>query len=355
MNVQPIYNSRIFKKGLEFAANNGALFTATASLALSTIARPVAILSAPKTDKENKKYACAKSLSSSAVGYLLMLGASMPVAKAVGKIDKNPSRYLKETTIKTLQAGGKSLLKSKRYKFATQLFKLGLGFVIAAPKAMLTCVLIPPIMDKIFPKKDKNVTFTGNLSKGIGKLIDSRFVQKMSEKFYNTRFEQHMICLTDLFATGIFIEQTKKNKKIEQERKKTLMYNAGISTGLCIGGSYIIDNMLKKPTEKFIEKFSSINKNSPKLEKYIEGIRIVKPALIMGGLYYIAIPFISTFWADRIPQSNLKRANDIKTMPPKTSKNFDGIFLKNTPAQKPLSDIKKDIKPIIMADNNSGV
>lgn len=302
MKVQPIYNSKIFKKGLEFAANNGTLFTATASLALSTIARPVAILAAPKSDKENKKYACAKSLASSAIGYGLMLAASMPVANAVKKIDKNPLKYLKDTTVKNLQAGEKTLAKSKRYGFATQLFKLGLGFVIAVPKSIMTCALIPPIMSKISPQKDKksqNISFTGNLSKGIGKLIDTKLVQNMAERFYDTKFEQHIICLTDALATGAFIEQTRRSKKIEQDRKKVLMYNAGISTGLCIAGSYGIDRLLKKPAEKFIENFKKANKNSPKLEKYIEGIKIAKPALIMGGLYYIAIPFVSTFLADR--------------------------------------------------------
>lgn len=302
MKVQPIYNSKILKKGLEFAAKNGTLFTATASLALSTVARPLAILAAPKTDNENKKYASAKSLASSAVGYVLMLAASLPVAKAVQKIDKNPSRYLKDTTIKTLQAGEKYLTKSKRYAFATQLFKLGLGFVIAVPKSIMTCALIPPIMSKIFPeqkKKNKDINFTGNLAKGFGKIIDTKFVQKMAEKFHNTNFEQHIICITDALATSAFIEQTRKNKKIKEDRKKALMYNAGISTALCIGGSYVIDKALKKPTEKFIEKFKLANATSPKLDKYIEGIRIAKPALIMGVIYYIAIPFASTFLADR--------------------------------------------------------
>lgn len=302
MKVQPIYNSKILKKGLEFAAKNGTLFTATASLALSTVARPVAILAAPKTDKENKKYASAKSLASSAVGYVLMLAASLPVAKAIEKIDEKPSQYLKDTTIKTLQAGEKTIIKSKRYAFATQLFKLGLGFVIAVPKSIMTCALIPPIMSKIFPdkqKKDKNISFTGNLSKGFGKIIDTKLVQKMAEKFHDTKFEQHIICLTDALATGAFIEQTRKSKKIEQDRKKALMYNAAISTGLCIGGSYIVDRALKKPTERFIENFKKANASSPKLDKYLEGIRIAKPALIMGGIYYIAIPFISTFLADR--------------------------------------------------------
>lgn len=297
MKVQSIYNSKILKKGLEFASDNGALFTATASLALSTIARPVAILSTPNTDKENKQYACAKSLASSAVGYLLMFAASSPIARAIKQIDKNPSKYLKKETMQAFN--------DKRYKFATQLFKLGIGFIVAVPKSILTCTLIPPFMSKIFRKKQeeksqKNISFTGNLSKGIGKIMDTKFVQKLAEKFHNTKFEQNIIYLTDALTTGAFIEQVRRSKKIKQDRKKALIYNAAISTGLCIAGTAAIDKISEKSTEKFIEKFKLANKNSPKLEKYIEGIKIAKPVLIMGGIYYIIIPLISTFLADRM-------------------------------------------------------
>ena len=302
MKVQPIYNNKILKKGLEFAADNSALFVATTSLVLSTVARPLAILSTPKTDKENKKYAAAKSLASSAVGYLIMLGASVPLAKSIKKIDENPSKYLKTETIKTLQAGEKTLLKSKRYNFATQLFKLGLGFVIAAPKSILTCALIPPFMQKIFKKNNspqtKEPTFTG-LTKNVGKIIDTSFVKKLSDKFHNTNFEMHMMALTDTLATATFINQTAKSKKIEEDRKKALMYNAGISTALSVAGGYLLDKITKKPTEKFIDNFKIANKNHPKLDKWVEGIRVAKPALILGGIYYVAIPVISTFLADR--------------------------------------------------------
>ena len=315
MKVQAIYNSKILKKGLEFAADNGSLFVATASLALSTVARPIAIMAAPKTDLENKKYACAKSLASSAVGYFLMLAASSPVAKAVKNIDKRPYEYLKKSTVENLKAGEKSLKASSRYKFAAQLFKLGLGFVIAVPKSIMTCSLIPPFMSVLFNKKvnneqkDKQISFTGSgsksLSKLIGKAMDSSFIQKMSEKFHNTNFEQHIISLTDAAATTAFIAQTARSRKIEQSRKKALMYNAAISTGLCIAGGYAINGLLEKPTEKFIKNFAQANKNSPKLGKYIEGIKVAKPALILGGIYYIIIPLISTFLADRFDRKNI--------------------------------------------------
>lgn len=308
MKVQAIYNSNILKRGLEFAADNGALFVATTSLVLSTVARPIAIMSTPNTDKENKKYAASKSLASSAVGYGLMLCASLPLAKSIKKIDKNPAKYLKSETINVLKNGEKSLTKSSKYNFATQLFKLGLGFVIAVPKSIMTCALIPSLMSKIFNKKENNhynetPTFTG-LSKSIGKIIDTSFIKRMAEKYHNTNFQQHIISMTDALATGTFIFQTSKSKKIEENRKRALMYNAGISTGLCIAGGYAINNMTKKSTDKFIENFREANKNSLKLEKYIEGIKIAKPALILGGLYYIAIPLISTFLADRFDYKN---------------------------------------------------
>ncbi len=52
--------------------------------------------------------------------------------------------------------------------------------------------------------------------------------------------------------------------------------------------------------------FKEANKNSPKLDKYVEGIRIAKPTLLMGGIYYCVIPLVSTFFAERIGKRNKK-------------------------------------------------
>ena len=284
MKVQSIYTNKLLKKGLEFA------------------------------DNENKKYACAKSLSSSGVGYLIMALASMPVAKAVKNIDKNPQKYLKKATIETLKNGNESLAKSKQYKFATQLFKLGVGLLVAVPKSIMK-VLFNKKENSLKINKEKNVSFTGiaergsnQLSKGIGKILDTKFIQKISEKLHNTNFEQHIISMTDVILTGAFIEQTKRNKKIEENRKKTLIYNSAISTGLCITGGYALSKVLEKPTEKFIENFTKANKNSPKLDKYLEGIRVAKPVMILGGIYYLIIPLISTFLADRVGKKSTPTA-----------------------------------------------
>ena len=107
------WNSKAVKKGLEFAAENGTLFAATTTLALSTV-RPLVILATPKTDKKNKQVASAKSLTSTINGYLIALIASLPLSRAIKKIDKNPEKYLKPETINNLKEKGESVYSEYR-------------------------------------------------------------------------------------------------------------------------------------------------------------------------------------------------------------------------------------------------
>ena len=305
------YNSKILKKGLEFAADNGALFSATTSLVLSTAIRPISILSTPKTDKENKNVACAKSLASSLIGYGIMFAVSKPVSGAFKKINSNPANYLTKDAINNLKNGAQKLSTSKAYIMATQLFKLGIGAVIAAPKAILTALAIPLFLHKSNKEqnKTKDISFTGRsdfIAKGFSKLLNKKGLQEFAIKHQNSNFPMHIMALTDTATTLTFAQQTKKSKKIKEERKKPLIYNALISTGLSIASSYIIDKALDKPTQKFIEKFKQINANSPKLDKYVEGIKIAKPVLIMGVVYYMFIPVISTFISDKLGKKNTK-------------------------------------------------
>ena len=86
------WSSKPLKKGLEFAAKNGTLFAGTTTLIFSSTIRPLAILTTPKTDKKNKQVACAKSITSTGIGYLLMLAFSLPLTKSIEKLDKNPKR-----------------------------------------------------------------------------------------------------------------------------------------------------------------------------------------------------------------------------------------------------------------------
>ncbi len=318
MKVQKIYNNKYFKNLLEFAADNGALFVSGTAFVLSTAVRPAAIMATPKTDKRNKEYACVKSFASSLSSLLIMMAASLPLANAIKKIDKTPAQYLNKSTINFLREPSKKLANSNSYIAATQLFKLGLGVMAAFPKSFVTNALIPPLMTKVFPEKNTDffrnkyysdaskVSFTGaynkninKISKGIGGVINHKGFQKFVNRIKDTNYELHIMNLTDVVLTGTFVGQLLKNKKIEENRKKPLIYNSILSTVFCIACGYGVNRLSEKPFNKFVENFKKANINSSKLEKYIEGLKIVKPALILGGVYYVLIPIISTFLADR--------------------------------------------------------
>lgn len=304
------WNNKALKKGLEFAADNGTLFAATTTLALSTV-RPFVILATPKTDKKNKEIACSKSLISTLTGYLIALCFSKPLSGAIKKIDKNPEKFLKKETIANLKDNAQNITDSKAYSMATQLFKLGLGFLIAAPKSIITAFGTPKVL-KIFNndsednnltnEQNPNIQFKGksNFPKNLGKLIDNKSFQDFVKKYKDSNFPLHIVAATDTISTVTFINQTQKNKELSPKEKKPLIFNSAISTILSITSTYIIDHLTKGHTDKIIKKFKIANKTDPKLNKYIEGIKIAKPILIAGSIYYILIPLVSTFLADRI-------------------------------------------------------
>ena len=310
ISFKGFYNNKMLKKGLEFAANNGTLFAASTTLVFSTF-RPLIILATPNTDKKNKQIACSKSITSSVNGYLIALACSRPFSNAIEKIDKNPELYLKKETINYLKDLNKNLVESDSYLFGTQLFKLGLGFIIAAPKAFLTA-LMTPYMTKLITNyetiskknnsNNENLSFQGKdkLPTFIGRILDNKNLQAFLIKNNKSNFPMHTIAATDTLSTAVFVHEINSHKNFKREEKKPLIYNSIISTTLSILSTYIIDNLTKNSTNKFIENFKKVNKNDAKLTKYIEGIKIAKPILIAGTMYYCLIPLISTFFADRI-------------------------------------------------------
>ncbi len=304
ISFKSVYTNRAVKKGLELASSNGALFGASATVAFSAL-RPLSIMCTPKTDKENRKIAAAKSVTSSLINFLLMLGVSVPLAASIKKIDNNPEKYLKKETIQKLKEKGKELTDSKGYIFGTQLFKLGIASVVAIPKAIMTASGMPYIVNAFSPRKknnDKNISFKGitdRTAEKLGKALNNKKMVKFTDKYKDSNFPMHINAITDTVATLTFMFEANKSRKIENERKKALLYNAGISTTLSIAGGYTIDKLLDKPAEKFIEKYKKANKNDKNLAKQVQGIKIAKPFLILGTIYYILIPFISTFLAEK--------------------------------------------------------
>ena len=321
-----IFQNKTVLKNLERISDHGTSFSAGTSLVLSSTIRPLSIFSTPDTEKENKQYAAANSICSGLIKFGIVESIALPIENAVKNIDKNPEKFLNPQTIKNLKTTGEELAKSQSYNLLTQLFKLGVGFFTAIPKSMLTLALIPILMDKLFFKKksvqnppeqvqnmdkflqknNKNVNFTGliqdTISTGLGHIINLKFLQNFAKKYQDKDKDiaKHITAVTDILLTTSFAIQTNKSKKIKENRKKALIYNNVISTAITLSMGYGIDNYIKKKSEKFIERFKQLNANDPKLSKYVEGIHILRPALIFAGIYYGILPLFSTFMAEKI-------------------------------------------------------
>lgn len=332
------WNNKTVLKGLETISEHGTTFVAATTLAMAAGVRPIAINLTPDVKKENKQYATTNSIASGLIKFAMVEAIAIPVENAVKKIDKNPEKFLNPETIKKLQGNAKTLTESKNYKFATQMLKMGTGLVTAIPKAMLTVALIPVIMNKFFPKKENkkinfeeklynkynpvfksdfnkqnnNPSFKGVLTeqtaKGIGKILDNGSVQNFVTKYStkDTNIARNVSIATDILLTASFVHRTAKSEKIEKERKKALICNNVISTGITLAGGYTIDNLIQKNTDKFIKNFAETNKLDSKLNKYIEGINILRPTVIFAALYYGILPMFSTYISDKIDKFTQK-------------------------------------------------
>ena len=316
-----IYDSKGLKKILRFAENNGALFTSAVTLTLSATARPAAIMLTPHTDEDNKKFACTKSMVSALFDAAITLLISLPLVHSVGKIQKNPQKYLNPSTIKKLRQEKNTLSESRAFAMAGQIFKLGTLIAIAAPKAIGTVLLIPTLHKKIFPEpqnidinnkiennseeNNKNAPSfkkkeTDYLTKLIANVFNNKKMQDFVIKNQNSKISMHINAIKDALTTTVFSLTVLGNKNIRDDRQGPLIYNNVLATALSIASAYTIDAMTDGFKDKFIKKFAEVNKNDPYLKKYIDGINIAKPILIMAIIYYSFIPFLSTYLAERI-------------------------------------------------------
>ena len=326
-----IVKNKTVLKTLEKISEHGTSFAAGTSLFMSLAVRPLAIRSTPDVEKENKQYTMANSICSGIMKFAMVEAVALPIENAVKNIDKNPENFLKKLTITNLKNTQPALIESKSYKLITQIIKLSTGFLTAVPKSILTIALIPIFMDNLFSRKKgnkkeetekhinqrqnygKDISFNGSerISKVLAKIIDNKSFQNFAIKYQNKDKDiaKHMTAAADIMLTSTSVYRTSKSNEIKENRKKALIYNNIISTAVTILGGYGIDSIIKNKTGRFIENFKQINAKDPKLYKYIEGINILRPALIFAAVYYCILPMFSTYTAEKIDKYIVRHSN----------------------------------------------
>lgn len=151
-----IFKNESFKKFLKKAESSQAVFGALFAISLTCVFRPAAIMALPgdKKHKDDKKYAAAHSIASGIIGYLFSLAIFSPISDAMKKIEKNP----KEFASKKNPNGLKYLENGKILNNAKTWVNMLPETILAAPRAVVTVALIPPILKYVFgwEKKKSN-------------------------------------------------------------------------------------------------------------------------------------------------------------------------------------------------------
>ncbi len=323
-----IYNNKIMLGALEKISDHSASFSITASMLGALVLRPLAVNSTTSVKKDNKKYLTANSISSGLAKFLLAEAVAFPVENAVKKISGSPQKYLSKQAIDAYLEKNKNLIDSKNFKKASQILKTGTNFVFAIPKSLLTVALIPYIADKVLKFKNKiqspdinlNNTLTEkekdiyskiknnspafkgcalNITQGVfNNNLFQKFIKKSNLKEEN--IARNMSVLTDIVLSGSFAFHSFRSKKIDKDKKQTLIFNNAISTVLSILGGCTIDKFIKPGSKNFIDNLIKFNGDNPKLQKYIQGINVLRPTLIFAAVYYGIIPVISAIGAEKL-------------------------------------------------------
>lgn len=90
----------------------------------------------------------------------------------------------------------------------------------------------------------------------------------------------HMQVLGSVIISGMYMSQTLRNKDFDDDRKKTLAINQGLTFGVSTLGSYIIDSSLDNWWEKITQKYAAKQMNVADLP---ERIAKVNESIIKGA------------------------------------------------------------------------
>lgn len=135
------------------------------------------------------------------------------------------------------------------------------------------------LLDPFYKRMDKFTTWLSD--NYTSKLYTSKLAQFLAKKTDKLNsVVDHMQVMGSVIISGMYMTQTLKNKQLDEDRRRTLAINQGLTFALSTIGSYVIDDMLDSKWERltakyaqkqtgdpsFIEKLAQHNKE--KLEKF---------------------------------------------------------------------------------------
>lgn len=136
------------------------------------------------------------------------------------------------------------------------------------------------------PLSDFYDRFTDSVTKHFtSKVVDSKPMNYIADKFKDSsNLFQHCLTIGSLITSGLYMEKTLTNDKLDKDRKQTLAVNQGLTFAISTAGAYTLDKYVKNwwenttakfvgyqiDNEKFSENFKSINKGIEEINKKLK-------------------------------------------------------------------------------------
>ncbi len=308
--LDKFFGSDKFSNFLEYANDHNQTANALVALVTAGMVRPTLTMAIPgMKDKKDKIYSAAQAVSSGFLGFGVTMVLTKPLDDALKKAKANPEKF-NCLSIKNLD--------KKQMNTMNTLMKNIPEWGICIPRAMLTIALIPLILKYVFglsktPKnkpveandfnalkggkdiKDfataskseaKNVNFRGklpeaavetvvNAAKGSNKsgglydrftdfiakhftapLLNSSKLQNASDKYKDSEFLfNHVATVTSAVISGVYMQRTLSNENLEDDKKKVLAINQGLTFAISTTLSYLIDAKLNSWWERVTARF----------------------------------------------------------------------------------------------------
>lgn len=102
----------------------------------------------------------------------------------------------------------------------------------------------------------------------------------------------HMQVMGSIIISGMYMLQTLRNKKLDEDRKQTLAVNQGLTFALSTAGGYFLDSRLDNIWEKFTQKYAGRQLNDEKFVGKIAELNkgIIEKAEAEFGMAFKKIP-----------------------------------------------------------------
>ena len=113
---------------------------------------------------------------------------------------------------------------------------------------------------------DKYEQFTDSIAeKFTSRIVESEALSKLADKFKNSEnLYQHCLTIGSVITSGLYMQRTLANDKLDKDRKNTLAVNQGLTFAVSTVGAYALDKYVKGWWDNVTARFAGHLLGDPK-------------------------------------------------------------------------------------------